>query len=484
MTTEQSARYTSLQDTAISKSVQIVATADIRTSQQNDTIFFWLPGDTDTLWAEASLITDDSTKGFVWSGKLLNQPGYMSVFYHNGLVAGFIQTGGKFYELMPMDTFYQFFVERNNDVLRACGTPSSSTPPPDSIEPDKCKFPTGYNTYNTCPALVSVLLVITEEAKDWILLNYGSMDAYAIIGQAMVNLAFYNSDIPNKEIRVEWIERDLSGDLSLDTLIELDRGYLPDLIGDDREEHKADVAVLVTNQGYMGVAGAVTNYGPSTDEAFAIIEAPYLIAQYVLAHELAHLFGCRHNWPFDLGPDQVDICAHAKRWIQTPFTIFYDEVHEVPYTWSTIVGVPLYYGVAYPVEDDSGTYYLEFLHDERLLHYSNPDVDYNFIPTGRDQGYIANNALYIRNEACTVDDFFPTRELGVLVVYPQGSPCLTTNTFSAHIIPPESEVPGQPPYTVRWFTNTTGLFSIDDPGDYLGQGADLTLNDYPDCPVF
>jgi hypothetical protein len=148
------------------------------------------------------------------------------------------------------------------------------------------------------------------------------------------------------------------------------------------------------------------------------------------------------------------------------------------------MGIPIYLNTYYQFEDASGEWYIRFLEDELILHFSNPDVDYDLEPTGRDEGYIANNALYIRNEACTVDGFFPTQELAVLVVYPQGNPCLTTNSFSAYIFPPESGIPGQPPYTVLWFANTSGYFSLNDPGEYLGQGTDLTLNDYPSCPVF
>jgi hypothetical protein len=101
MTSAESACYTALQDAAISKSVKIVSTSDIRISQPNDTIFFLLPGQSDTTWAEASLISDDSISGFQWSGRLLNKLGYISLLYRNGLTAGYIQVESDFYELMP-----------------------------------------------------------------------------------------------------------------------------------------------------------------------------------------------------------------------------------------------------------------------------------------------------------------------------------------------------------------------------------------------
>ena len=113
MSTAEYARFTALQDTTASCNVKIIATSDIRINQPNDTIFFKLPGQSDTIWAEASLISDDSVIGFQWSGKLLNRLGYISLLYHNGLTSGYIQSGYDYYELMPMNTTYQFFVRRN-----------------------------------------------------------------------------------------------------------------------------------------------------------------------------------------------------------------------------------------------------------------------------------------------------------------------------------------------------------------------------------
>jgi hypothetical protein len=483
LTTDQNARFIALKDSSISKSVKIVSIADIRANQPNDTINFILPGISDTLSAEASLITDDSTSGFQWSGKLLNIPGYLSILYHNGLTAGFIQVQGGFYEFMPVDTNYQFLVKRNNNAIKNCGMPAESLPPPDSTGPFKCIYPTGNNPYNTCPALVSVLLVITAEAKTWILDNYGSIEAYAKTGEALVNLAFYNSDIPNKEIRVEWIER-LDITLSDDPPnIDLDRSIVDDILASDRQQHKADIAVLLTNQDY-GVAGAVTGFGPSSASAFAIVEVPYFISQFTFAHELGHLFGCRHNWPVDTGNDNEEVCAHAKRWIPTPLPLVYDQFYDVSGSWSTLVGIPTLIDIYYPIDDGTGIYYVKFLTDERILHYSNPNVYYNSEPTGRDDGYIADNARFIRNEACTVANFFPTRELALLILYDYSTPCLVSKTFSAHIVPSESGIPGQPPFNTKWYWNTTGIFGENDQSDYLGQGDEITLSSYPACPVF
>lgn len=490
MTTEQNDRYLALQDTGFSKSVLIVSTADIRTSHANDTILLQLPGSSDTLIAEASLISDDSLDGFLWSGRLLNQPGYVSFLYRAGRVAGFLQTKGDFYELMPLDSNYQFWVERDNTQPRPCGMPEVSPPPPDSSGPgpNACDLPTGIDTYNTCPALVSVLIVFTAEAKEWVLDHYGDIDAYVQVGQTAVNQAFYNSDIPNKEIRIEWIER-LDVTLPDPPIIDIDILALPDILEPERNASNADVAILLTNRGY-GTGGAVSAIGPSDAEALAIVEAPYFNSQYVFAHELGHLLGGRHNWPIDAGDDATQVCSHAYRHIPTPPNVVYNDInylYTIESSWTTLIGIPVPINTVWSVTDGIDFFYAQFTAEanNRILHYSNPDVLYGQAPTGRDEGAVANNALFIRNNACTVADFFATRELAAFISHPYSTEsCNTSTTFTAYILTPESGIPGQSPYTVTWYWNTTGIFTTNSPGTYLGQGVQITLNDHLDCPVY
>ena len=65
------------------------------------------------------------------------------------------------------------------------------------------------------------------------------------------------------------------------------------------------------------------------------------------------------------------------------------------------------------------------------------------------------------------------------------NPCLSEPlALQAAILPPQAGIPGQGSYQVHWYWNNTGLFSGTNPGAYLGAGANITLQTFPDCPVF
>lgn len=481
MATAQTNRYNLLQNDSRNQDIRIVSTADVRSKQVGGKLSFLLPGLSDSLHVEATLIRDDAS-GFSWSGKILNKPGYASFLHLNGLTSGFIQVSDHFYELMPMGASYQFLVERKPGAGKNCGNPGTVTSPPDP-GPDYCT-PTG-DAYNTCPALVYMLLVITPAAKTYIESNYSSINDFVLQGQNQINLALANSDIPNKEVAIKWIEKDISSDSGLDnpvsnTSIGIDRDKLPILLEPERTNYKADVAFLITQQNYPNAAGAVTAFGPQKNRAYGIVEANNFINQYVIAHEFAHLLGCHHNWPVTLGDDNEHVCAHGYRWIEDlgPINSDPSHIYEAD-SWATLVSTPLPLGTLIYIDDR----FVQFTSDSRILHYSNPTVGYAGQPTGTPSGYIADNARQIRNAACEVSDFYPSQDLSVFI---QTSNCsVIPFTYSAYIVSPASGLPGAGPYTVTWSWNTSGNFNpsvFGGGGAVLGAGQTLTVYQHPSYP--
>lgn len=483
MTTLLTTRFNALKNDPRNQNAKIVATSDVRLTQANGKLSFLLPGLPDSLHAEATLISDDAS-GFTWSGKILNQPGYVSFLKLNGLTSGFIQVGTHFYEILPMTSNYQFLVERKSGSEKGCGSPGVTTTPPPGPGPNYCTYPTDENAYNTCPALIYVLLVITPAAKTYILNNYGSINDFVLQGQNQINLAFANSDIPNKEVAIKWIEKNLTQQnlsLSNPSDITLDRLALPGLLEPERTTYKADVAFLITDQAYGNAAGAVYDFGPSQSKAYGIVEAPYFISDYVVSHELGHLLGCHHNWPVTLGDDADGICAHAYRWIKDYGPTESGELYEVEESWMTLLGIPVFTSVDYLITP--GDYYIRFpaTANTRILHYSNPAVPYDGEATGVAAGYIANNARQIRNTACEVSTFFASQDLSIFI---RTSNCSTVPfTFTADIVSPAPGLPGQGPYTVTWYWNTSGNFNPAFSGTetYLGTGQSWTVSPHPYC---
>ena len=471
------ARYQALQAPALSKSVQIVSTVDVRNVQSNGILSFQLQGSSSVLQAEASLITDDPTMGFIWSGKLTTAPGgYVSFIYRDGKTAGFIQIGKDFYEISPINNSYQFFVKRNNDYTPSQACAVASTPPEAPPGPNDCDY---LPTYNTCPTLITVLLILTPEAKLMVENMYGSVDVFALLGQASVNSAFWNSDIPNKEIRVKWVVK--SGfPFANPNSLSADLISLPVFSEPERSANKADLVVLIPHIIY-DIGGGVANCPtpPDPSRAFSIVMPQYFLSIYAFAHELGHNLGCRHNWSFDLGNDDTKVCAHAKRYIPPiPLPILLTDVYG---SWHTILGKIVLPEDYYEMEENGNTYYISIKDDYPILHYSNPSISYNGESTGRIVTKNADNADQIRKVGCAVGSYDPTTELSVSI---SAAPCTTPITLTATITPPSAGLPGIAPYTVYWFWNTSGVFPTGGSPQFLGTGTTLNLSSHPACPVF
>lgn len=230
---------------------------------------------------------------------------------------------------------------------------------------------------------IRVLFLYTNSALNLVGNGYQNEVAmrtvvYTYINRA--NISFSNSNI-NAHMTLAYLgptsfnENVHSWDDVLDYFTTPNDGYI-DEVHTLRNKYSADVCVLFINKDdYCGEAEAIN---ADDDEAFCIVHPTYgCNYKYTAIHEIGHLVGCRHNYAVDLNLIPYRY-GHG----------YYYYVENNPLaSWRTMM--------AYDNACETGC--------QRILYWSNPDVNYTGIPTGTSG--IANNARVWNNRASTVSDF-------------------------------------------------------------------------------
>jgi len=189
-----------------------------------------------------------------------------------------------------------------------------------------------------------------------------------------------------------------------------------------RNTHQADLVILLTDGNYQfyyygqwyDVYGIVDNIGPSNAEAYAIVEADQATSKYVFAHEVGHLFGGRHhNDPTGTYEHGYHFTTGWWLWKKDRTTIMYA---------------------------NPGDY---------ILHYSNPDVEYDNKNTGTSS--TNDIARKLRTEASVVENFLPyTPPLSVYISGPSKGTNSGSYTWSANVSS------GVSPYSYVWHYSLDG----------------------------
>jgi hypothetical protein len=135
-----------------------------------------------------------------------------------------------------------------------------------------------------------------------------------------------------------------------------------------RDQHAADVAILITKSG--DACGIASDIYASEDTAFAVVGQNCATGYYSFAHEIGHLQGARHNPEADSS--------------STPFAYGHGYYNE-PGKWRTIMSYACPAGCT------------------RLKYWSNPNVQYSGVPTGT--AALHNNARVLNETACRVANF-------------------------------------------------------------------------------
>jgi hypothetical protein len=478
-------QYQRLSSPTYSQQAQMVSLADMRTLQYHGNIQFTLPSlPNNTLTAKVSSIIDNPERGFSWMGNLVSGgQGYVIFNIKDGKKSAIIMINGAYYEVIPLTEEYQALVKKKNADIGHCGLgPSPELGiPPDITGPgggDPGGDPTGDCTptdnNNACPALIEVLIIVEPEAKVEIEALYGSISTFLNNSDNIINMAFANSDIPNKEIYTKWIvDEDFGGLLSSSTEDDMDWLITFDSLKVYRSTYNADLVVLLTTDRYPSIFGSVNAIGPGFDNAFAIVEYPAFYSSQVFGHELGHLFGARHGWD----NDPAEVCAHAYVGSEEDPPSFPGGPYQ-GYFWRTITSA-ISDELTVEYQDPQGNWHV-FDNQGVIPHYSNPEISYGGLLTGSPKH---NNAEQIRNATCEVAGYVASPTLRFSI---SSAINCESSFFRANVVSPQTGFSGQPPYAYTWHWSLDGIFNQStQTTNYLGTTSNNSITiPTPNCAFY
>ncbi|MBL7796838.1 MAG: zinc-dependent metalloprotease [Saprospiraceae bacterium] len=299
-----------------------------------------------------------------------------------------------------------------------------------------------------------------------------TMDGFVKVLENSVNFAFENSDIPNKRVRFRWVVYNPEYALtsSIETLL---ANFRSDQNVDEmlNTDYRADLGLFISGRTYSnayGISDIRQFEDPGTSHRHAVVSFRAMLApRWTLAHELTHLLGADHNWCdnvpcntcFPPTCNERNYCNHGYR---------FDAGELERKTIHAII-------------NSNGLV--------RILHFSNPNVDFLGEPTGVYGDEPAYNAQIIRNTGCPVSAYVASPEVKAMISGPPKlcggiNGAFSETIYYANILQPAQGFPGQPPYTVSWWWNETGVFTYQAPDELLGTGNQITLTDVPACNYF
>lgn len=371
---------------------------------------------------------------------------------------------------------YYNIVEDNSDCISQGGTVVDTN----EVTDDRTQCPN-----------VDVLILYTSEALN----AYPDVVSRAYLAFSNAEQALDNSNVPKDRLNlnlkgVQLVSGfNVTGEWSNDRLSIVSPNSIVQQL---RNAYNADIVFILVPTVYTLFSGAVTGFGDSpadgTENAFAVVEVEYAnMPKYTFAHELAHLFGCRHQLATNcyLNHDDTGLeDAHAYNWSKG---------------WHFLLKLQRKYRTV-----ESACNYGEYAN---TLHYSNPDVEFNGKKTGI--AGESNNAKTLRNAACRIANYKDSHDINVYIV--NGPVTFTCPGFTFNIT--GSAFGGYGPYQFYWKyrlgsggpwieynpNNSQSTFIFTVPSNFFGMiyieltatnGTDIATcstwaySDYLNCPHY
>lgn len=393
-----------------------------------------------------------SNGDYVWMGELVGRdtaneitdhcaPGYTRILKEGENVYGEIQVDSTYFNLKYLGDSLWILVELDNEAFSGVDCTMSDEefgPRPEQAAQYRSDY---------CPVRVAVLFTEAAEAANPDILNIINL------AMATTNQAFRNSGVASHQLRLVLAGTQLLTEQQFtegnDILEDVNSLTSNTTVVNARASMIADLVVVLTNGGYAEANGAVADFGGnpnSDDNAVAIVETGFANQpNYTFAHEVGHLFGCRHQ--------DSDNC-HANH---DDGGSSYAHGYGFQGGWKFLFfGCYRYHSTIMYACGDNGL-------RRRILHYSNPYVLYDGEPTGTvSPNY---NARLLRESACTVAEYLEGETPLVYITGPDRKCPGTYNTLYGEVI----GTPG--PYIYEWYVSDDGF----NWGSPVSIGNNLTI---------
>jgi hypothetical protein len=306
--------------------------------------------------------------------------GYVSLISIGGELSGSLMVDDERYELYDLGEGKSILAKKNfPDIEEACY--AGEAPP--QVEAPGIEE----RSWRDCP--VRVLALYTPGA-DTLMPNINNT---IHLGIQQANQALINSGVHEGQLKLvlatsqpELVQFSETGIAESD----VDSLNINPFVQQRRAETNADIVIVYTDNSYPDFFGRVAGIGPDPAKATAIAEAD-AVSIFTDAHEIAHLFGCRHH------NDTAGTFEHAH-----DFTT----------------------GSGRRCRLRTTTVFAGF-QNTRIPYFSNPQVQFQGVPTGVAETRF--NARQLREQGCTVanfvdDDVIPTLVAKIIGPY-YGCPC-------------------------------------------------------------
>lgn len=418
------------------KKISIVKIGKITDHLINNILLFNIPDQKEKFKAYVTEFKYISENDFVWKGDIIDKYGSITIICENGKVFGHIMIEDQHYEIQDIEGNTLLLEFDNEYVTKKCK----------GIEIKRKEEILNKPLINTstealtCTGLVRILVLYTPAAQNSVpnIFNTATL-AINQLNEALTHSGISKSQLTTVLAATKFIDFKETTNAADDC----DKISKNPVAMQLRSQYQADLVVILTGSNYPWITGC-SLVGPPvwSHDAYNIVEAESATPSFTFAHEVAHLFGCRH----EASDDPNGVYEHGYQftsgwWLWKKY-------------WRTIMHVDL----------GDGDWV-------RVNHFSNPNVEHYNNATG-----VANkndNARKLRESSCIIENLYPysgrpyVAISGPTEVSDGGSYAWCANVQG-----------GSPPYSYYWEISNNGTTY-----NYFGSGqyvsACYPFDNYP-----